>query len=522
MPSGISVPKTGRLGTLFKVPIDYILETSGGDMVTLPNQPSMYAQSRPSASVLTYTLNSYIKENSPHRSTHIELRGSSGYVERIGYNRKGDVIFQNGLIILEEFDNWLNDFQKTASNTDYLIFRSLNEGFAYKVSVESFDWTRDAEAHKFSYMWTLKLHAYDEAKESGLTPIFSPITEISRQIADRIDQVNALIALSAVAIENTNKEASQIIRGPVQAVNRMALAFREVSTQIDNIVYGLPASIMSDMRNVLGNTIAAIKQVKQTADFISNANGVLDPYQDQIAILDSQVQELDKNVIELAGVSGALLTTSTNDQVNIMQVIAKNNQIATKYTIRAGETIRTIAQRQLKDEALANNIIQYNRMLDAYTKANGRPLLPGDEILIPVLDAGNEKVYSSREDDYYFTDLKLSSDNDLILENNDLTLVNKEDNLSQAIRNRVLTEKGSARNMLSYGLPVLIGGSVNNRTSAFLAMHTKEQLLRDPRIASVQSVQILVNGDQIAIDCIVQTTQGTTFPLITPIRYEVA
>ena len=116
----------------------------------------------------------------------------------------------------------------------------------------------------------------------------------------------------------------------------------------------------------------------------------------------------------------------------------------------------------------------------------------------------------------------MSSDNDLILENNDVTLVNKEDNLSQAIRNRLLTEKGSARNMLSYGLPVLIGGSVNNRTSAFLAMHTREQLLRDPRIASVQSVQILVNGDQIALDCIVQTVQGSTFPLITPIRYEVA
>ena len=92
MPKGVSVPKTGRLGTLFKVPIDYILETSKGDMITLPNKPTMYMQSRPSASLITYTLNSYVKENTPYRNTHIELRGSSGYMERTGYNRQGDVI----------------------------------------------------------------------------------------------------------------------------------------------------------------------------------------------------------------------------------------------------------------------------------------------------------------------------------------------------------------------------------------------------------------------------------------------
>lgn len=520
MPMGVSVPKTGRLGTLFKVPIDYILETSQGDMITLPNKPTMYMQSRPSASLITYTLNSYVKENTRYRNTTIELRGASGYMERAGYNRKGDVIFQNGLIILEEFDHWLNEWQKTAANRDYLVFRSLNEGFAYKVSVEKFEWSRDADQSKFSYQWSLSLHAYDEAPESKLTPIFSPVTETVKAITDQIDVASASIAILDNTIQNTNKEVSQIIRGPVQAVNRIALALRQVANSLDGILLQLPSSVLSDIFKVIGNTVEAVRTVKGTVQGVLGIDETFDPYKDQIDELLSESQAMQNSVVELAGVTGALIGSSANTEAQI-ELKRVDNQVSLLYTIRPGESIRTIAQRQLNNEGALGIILTLNNLRDQYTYANGRPVLPGDEILLPVLEIGNGGTFKFRQDDYFYTDFLLGDDGDLKIKGNDLVLVNQENNLVQAIKNRVLTEKGSARTMLDYGLPVLIGGSVTNRTSAFLTMHIKEQLLKDPRISSVAQVQILVQGDQVAIECKVTSVQGVSIPLIVPIKREI-
>lgn len=519
MPKGVSVPKTGRLGTLFKVPIDYILETSKGDMITLPNKPTMYMQSRPSASLITYTLNSYVKENTPYRNTHIELRGSSGYLERTGYNRQGDVIFQNGLIILEEFDHWLNEWQKTAMNKDYLVFRSLNEGFAYKVGVDKFEWSRDADTSKFSYQWNLSLHAYDEAPESKLKPIFSPVTEAVKAITDQIDRASASIAILDNAIQNTNKEVSQIIRGPIQAVNRVALAIKQVANSLDGILFQLPASVMSDAFNVFGNLTAALRTVKGTTQGLLGIDETFDPYQEQIDDLISETQQSQNSVIELAGVTNKLIIASTNKEAQV-ELAINQNLVSLLYTVRAGESIRTIAQRQLNNEGALGLILTLNNMLDQYTYANGRPVLPGDEILIPVLEGGNANEFKFKQDDYFYTDLRLK-DGDLEIKNNDFILITQEDNLIQAIKNRVLTEKGSARTMLDYGLPVLIGGNVNNRTSAFLSMHIKEQLTRDPRIMSVTQIEIIVQGDQIALSCIVSSVQGVSIPLIVPVKKEI-
>lgn len=520
MPKGVSVPKTGRLGTLFKVPIDYILETSKGDMITLPNKPTMYMQSRPSASLITYTLNSYVKENTPYRNTHIELRGSSGYMERTGYNRQGDVIFQNGLIILEEFDHWLNEWQKTASNKDYLVFRSLNEGFAYKVGVEKFEWSRDADQSKFSYQWSLSLHAYDNAPESKLKPIFSPVTEAVKAIVDQIDVASASIAILDNAIQATNKEVSQIIRGPIQAANRVSLAIRQVANSLDGILFQLPSAMLSDIFNVFGNLTAALRTVKGTAQGLLGINETFDPYQDQIDELISETQQAQNSVVELAGVTNQLISASTNKDAQV-ELAINQNLVSLLYTVRAGESIRTIAQRQLNNEGALGVILTLNNMLDQYTYANGRPLLPGDEILLPILEGSNVNEFKFKQDDYFYTDLLLSDDGDLEINNNDFKLISKEANLVQAIKNRVLTEKGSARTMLDYGLPVLIGGAVNNRTSAFLSMHIKEQLNRDPRIVGVTQIEILVQGDQIAFSCSVTSVQGVSIPLIVPIKREI-
>ena len=65
-PVSIPIPASGRLGALLRVPIDYILEVySGGSitqMITLPQTPSNYTQTRPSATIVTHTLGEVVRE----------------------------------------------------------------------------------------------------------------------------------------------------------------------------------------------------------------------------------------------------------------------------------------------------------------------------------------------------------------------------------------------------------------------------------------------------------------------------
>ena len=510
-PAGIPVIKKGRLGSLFKVPIDYILETSDGDFITLPNTPSFYMQSRPSASVLTYTLTGVVKESVAHRNTMIELRGQSGYTARSGYNRDGDLINQTGMIILEEFDHWLNLWQKDkATQNQYLIFRSLKEGFAYKVKVEKWEWQKDAEANRFSYAWNLSLHAYgDPTDDSILTDIFSPVSDFINEVVDVIDVANATISLVGNAAININNGARSLLRAPFDAITRSMNTFSSLMNVVKNGLFQIPSDALNRTFNLL-DTFENLLDSTLFGDDFDTLN-----FKSTIALAKKATLEYSYLVggVATGGVSIAYDQFALDSRVE-----PRNNTISIEYVLQANQGIRDISFLVYGDRNQFQRILDFNRMLDERTHANGQPLQAGDTLFIPQLIESDNNVYPKKGDTTFFTDLKLDSTGDLVLKDSDLATISGVDNLKQGLINRLLTEQGTFRYSPSYGIPAIIGASVDSKTVAILSSTINNQLRSDPRISSVKDVNILVDGDQLAVSCESLVINGSKIPLIIPIR----
>jgi hypothetical protein len=239
-PPGIPVPSTGRLGSLLRVPIDYIFEVREKDHslskqippLSLPLTPTVYQQVRNPPTKVSYTLTGTHIDRGIQKDHVIQLQGQSGNKVRVGYNRNGEVIYQSGRVILEEFDVFLSQYQNYASVTPgaYLIFRSLQEGFHYKVELISWDWSLDANKNKFSYQWRLQLKAYAGAPPSPLEGIFSPVDEIAQEMADAVGLASAGVALADNAVNNIGAAVNQLL-APVRALNALG---QSLQTTLDS------------------------------------------------------------------------------------------------------------------------------------------------------------------------------------------------------------------------------------------------------------------------------------------------
>jgi hypothetical protein len=200
------------------------------------------------------------------------------------------------------------------------------------------------------------------------------------------------------------------------------------------------------------------------------------------------------------------------------RVEPRNNTISIEYVLQANQSIRDISFLVYGDRNQFQRILDFNRMLDERTHANGQPLQAGDTLFIPQLIESDNNVYPKKGDTTFFTDLKLDSTGDLVLKDSDLATISGVDNLKQGLINRLLTEQRTFRYSPSYGIPAIIGASVDSKTIAILSSTINSQLRSDPRISSVKDVNILVDGDQIAVSCESLVINGSKIPLIIPIR----
>jgi len=94
--------------------------------------------------------------------------------------------------------------------------------------------------------------------------------------------------------------------------------------------------------------------------------------------------------------------------------------------------------------------------------------------------------------EYLGRDIFLNSDNDLqINSNNDLTTVRYDNNLIQAIINRLRTQLGELPEHPDYGsrLNELIGTNPNELTLSTVKMYVKECLLQEPRIEEIIEIR---------------------------------
>lgn len=531
-PASIPVPNRGRLGSLFRVPVDYVLEVYiFGDLhtaITLPNTPTDYEQKRPSATIITHTLNDVVREHTENHLTQITLRGVSGYAARLGHTRDGGVSSLTGPRILTEFDIFLDEYQKQCAKlvdlNVQMVFRALNEGVALRVEPINWQWNENAASARFSYNWTLELEAYGPAPENPLTDIFSPATEMLKAAQDKINAVAGLVELGGAALNNVQGELSEVTN-TIRSVGRVGTALQNVIGEVDNIRTFVTETLPATLIREAGRFSRAVDDLNEltaaTADNWSTAV-------DQLTSLGTYADSLFEAAITGGGLLkvspetlkavelGTIESTPTDQGAIDFSVLRTHVQ----YTWRSGDTLQSLALRAFGDAARWPEIMDFNGLRSPRQWGDGTPIMVGDTLSVP-RDVEIETRGAVRGDPFS-TDIALDlSTRDISFVDNDIKVTDGRYNLEQALALRMLTEQGESYLFPAYGLPVRVGGTSADREVAYLASHVRDQLLRDARVREVRDVSVLVEGDTLAVSVSLSPISGDAITLVTPYMREV-
>lgn len=511
-PPALPIPASGRLGALLRVPVDYLLEMYVNgvivNMLALPNAPQSVTQSRTSATALTHTLGEVVREITQNHRTDIVLKGVSGVAARSGQNREGGVALLGGRTILEEFDRFLDAYQSRAAvdpDATFLVYRSLNEGYAFRVEPLDFRWSEDSERNRLSYEWELKLEAYAGAPASPRPSILSPITELVRSVSQYVAAAGGAIALAQNATRNTHaelEEARALLRTIADVVDIVGETARDVNGVSRFFSRDLPAT-WATLATSYARARRDVDELLGTEDTTYSAE--LIPY---YALSSAG----------LSGSRGADLTAAASEPTRIETRDAldlERPRFSRTVRVRAGESAQSIAARAYGDATRWREITAHNNMRDATHHADGRPLRAGDELSVPFAESTSDDL--GLPQDLYGRDLRVDVNGDLVISGDDLALTEGRSNLEQALRVRLTSDQGSSWMIPRYGLPVSVGAALTERVAAYCASHVVEQLTADARVDDVNNVVVSQDTTALAVRATVTPLGGASIALITPI-----
>lgn len=534
-PASISTHNSGRFGSLLRVPIDYVLEVYDNGIlasaVTLPNAPTEYEQKRPSATIITHTLNDVVREHTENHVTQIMLKGVTGYAPRLGHTRDGGVSSLLGPKILSEFDIFLNEYQKLCAEKGgrnvYMAFRALNEGAAFRVEPTNWEWSESAGGARFSYNWTLELEAYGPAPANPKTDILSPVTDALRIAQDQINRAAGAVEIGAAALQNIRGELGEVTN-TLRSVGRVATALQNVIGEVDGLrtfmTHTLPSTLVTEAQR-FSRAWEDYNELHEAAaeDWSSIKDALL-------RAVGYGAETVKYNATTAAGLLGVSPETL---RATLLEVLAStllhSEQGSTtngayrayaQYTWRAGDSLQSLALRAYGDASRWAEIAEFNGLRSPRQWGDGAPIMVGDTINVP--QEMEVETRGTVRGDLFGTDLAFDfKSKDIMLVDNDIKLTSGRYNLEQALALRMLTEQGESYIMPDYGLPVRVGGTAADREVAYLASHVRDQLVRDSRVRDVRDVSVLVEGDALAVSVSLSPVSGDAITLVTPYMREV-
>ena len=540
----VSIPATGKLAALFRVPIDYVLELRvGGQIlyaVSVHNYPDAVSLNRPHATSVRHTLGKEpVREATENRYRSVTISGNSGYRARAGYNRVGAVVFAPGPQILEEFDAFLNLYQEIVADDDFgvvdLVFRAFDESVNLRVEIESWSWDRNAGKSPHTREWQLTLKAYGDAAPNNPINLLSPVSEAFEAAAAAIDNANAYAAVALNAAVNLRGDL-EVLRRPLQALQRSAQVTAD-TVDAARAVLLFPSEIVADLANIATEARGAWEGiVGGRADDPFGVNGwvaLQGEWQRLQSAIGYGVEDASRDATTALGLSGGRGGDLGGAEARAAAVGPLDGHRATQPTqavnlrahqltlvrLRAGETLRAVARRVLGDPERWIEIASYNGWQSAHRLGSGRPARQGDTVLVPV-QAVDPELGSGARGDPYLRDLYVAPDGDLVFTpDGDLQTVRGAANLEQAIRLRMLTVKGESSGFPLYGLPLLVGTSGSSGTRAYVAAHVRDQLLRDPRVQSISALAVEDYGDTYTVEAEVvsQDSSGAALTVLAPL-----
>jgi hypothetical protein len=170
----------------------------------------------------------------------------------------------------------------------------------------------------------------------------------------------------------------------------------------------------------------------------------------------------------------------------------------------------------LGDSAYASALAKLNGAKDAYSDTNGKPLSPGDTVLVPVdglsgaptvealmlVDLAVDPVTGDLLTDHLAH--QVGSGTDLVsaaAAGTDLALQRGYANLVQAVRHRTITRRGSVPSLKGYGLLLKgVGDAMTEQLVSATVSGTRAQMLQDLRISEIEDLQVFEQDDTLLLE----------------------
>lgn len=175
-----------------------------------------------------------------------------------------------------------------------------------------------------------------------------------------------------------------------------------------------------------------------------------------------------------------------------------------KIRVEQGDSLRTIAQRELQNPVRWTELIDLNDLRLPFIVESRRPedrqphtVIWGDTLLVPWESNVKKQVGAVP---VYGVDVMLDRGNLRSL-NGDLDLVSGRDNMVQALSNRLKTLRNELVYHPGYGshISLALGLKMPPFINLMASAWVQECLQEEPRIASVEKVQARVDGDALRV-----------------------
>lgn len=470
------------------------------------------------------------------RGQKLSIRGRSGVATRFdtdgitsvaSADMSGPALFRKIESFIENYENDTAVAQRQFQKPPKMVFRALWENKSLLVEPGTFGWDRSSSTSRFSYEYQLALESYGKAandRDTGVLSFLSGAFEIANAVTAAINTASVAVARVAELLEDSRREMDTF-REPLRAVGRLARQTSRLSRAVDSLAQW-PKAFMQDFWNTSDACVEAVFDGWAALPFFDRqeARSVMIDALGGVSEARRKTQTaLGLNFIRLDGDESSFeqqLSTSSSALSATGRLpggfAVRNGQLAQVYVVRAGDTLQSIAGRQLGDRSRWTEIAEMNGMSGADVSPDGAPLIGGAILLVPAPDGAD--ITGLNPSDLYGTDLLITDDGDLAIlgDNQDVQLRRGSDNLRQGLRLRLLTVQGGNATFPDHGLPQTIGEAGTTERVAEVAVEAQDQFIADQRIEEVTDIVVDDQGDRIIVEAVLKPVVGKAFDVTVP------